>query len=262
MAFKAYDFNQPLMENRDEVIYVKMYGGIRNASEVLFYTLMTEGGTLMRDKYPGLIDEVLVLKDRRKIYDFTAHFTMLNFMRRIRKPKPELPDQELCNDIARMMSVVNPWNSSHTSLELGLFHIKDFDFFKKLYLCDIGGQTKEYGELAADIFHGCNDKVYVLEKSFREMMDEFPDITTAYVDDADELMTYLEYCEGANETDNLKEKQFFVMANTSWMKDKDGNLILPYADYFESAPKRFGCQVSWINSHYVDMSNPNPGVEI
>ena len=43
MAFKAYDFNQPLMENRDEVIYVKMYGGIRNASEVLFYTLMTEG---------------------------------------------------------------------------------------------------------------------------------------------------------------------------------------------------------------------------
>lgn len=261
MAFKAYDFNQPLMDNRDEVIFVKMYGGIRNASEVLFYTMMLDGGVLMKDKYPGLM-EVLNLKDRRKIYDFTDHFTMINFMKRIRKPKPELSDQEICNDIAKMMGVANPWNASHTSLELGLYHIKDYDFLKKVYLCDIGGQTKEYGLLASSIFHDHIDRVYVLEKSFTEAMNDLPDITTAYVDDADELMSYLEYCEGANEIDKLKDKQFFVRANPVWAKDDKGNLLLPYADYFESAPERFKCQVTWMNSHYVDMTDPNPGVTI
>lgn len=261
MAFKSYDFNTPLMDNRDEIIYVKMYGGIKNASECLMYNMMKFQTSMAIDKYPGF-QELFNLHDQGKIYDFTNHFTMLNFLKKMRDPKPAIPDEEICNDIATVMNTMDPNYGSVTSLEVGLAHIKEFDFFKKLYLCDIGGQTKEYGKFAANLFGSKADKVYVMEKSFREAMDEFPDITTAYTDDADELMKYLEYCEGSNEFDKPKDKQFFVMANPSWVKDKDDKLSLIYADYFEEAPKRFGCQVTWINSHYVDLSNHNPGVNL
>ena len=261
MPFKSYDFNSPLIENRDEVIYVKMYGGIKNASECLFYNMMVNRKALYIDKYPGF-QELLSYRNQEKIYDFTNHFTMLNFLKRMREPKPPIPDSEICNDIADVMSTMNPSRSSLTSLEIGLAHMKDYDFLKKIYLCDIGGQTKEYGEFAGNLFGDKSSKVYVMEKSFREMMDEFPDITTAYTDDADELMKYLEYCEGMKEFDKPKDKQFFVMANTSWAKDKDDKLTLIYTDYFNEAPKRFGCQVTWINSHYVDLNDRNPGVRL
>ena len=261
MPFKAYDFNAPLMDNRDEIIFVKMYGGIKNASECLFYNILSKHTAMALNKYPGLM-EILGYKDAKKIYDYTNHFTMLKFLKKMREPKSALEDAEICNDIATVMSTADPAVASVTSLEIALAHIKDFDFFKKLYLCDIGGQTKEYADFARNLFGTKSEKVYVLEKSFREMMDEFPEITTAYTDDADELMKYLEYCEGIKEFDKPKDKQFFVMADPSWVKNKDDKFELLYADYFNEATKRFGCQVTWINSHHIDTHDFNPGVRL
>lgn len=262
MAFKAYDFNQPIIENRDEIFLIKTYGGLKNISEVVFYTMlvMVSGSNgLWKERYPG-IDELMHMKTQKEIYDFTAHYNIARFMQFLRKPKPELSLQDIFNDLAEIMHNASPKYGSINSLEIGIHQILGCEFLKKIYVCDLGGRTKDYNEYVAHYFKGYEQRVYMFEDQIKNVLNEHPEITTIFTDDADEIMEYLEYCEGMEDTKKLNEKQFFIMANPSYGKDKDGKLKLMYMDYFNECPKRFNCVVTWMNSHYIDLKNHNPGV--
>lgn len=262
MAFKPYDFNYPIMDNRDEVMLIKTYGGLKNISEVIFYTMIvTIGGShgLWEERYPGIRD-VRALKEPKTIYDFTSHYNLERFMIFLRNPKPELPLQEIYNDIAELMGKINPKAGSMNSLELGIYNLIDQDFVKKLYVCDLGGRTKQYNEYISQLFKGHEQKVFMVEDHLKNVIDQYPDITTIFADNVDEVMEYMEYCEGAGETAKLENKQFYIMAAPSYGKTENGDLVLMYSDYFEDCPKRFKCKVTWINSHYIDPNDHNPGV--
>ena len=265
MNIKNYDFNTPLVENRDEVILIKVMGGLKNASEILFNTMCLDNLNEWANKYPR-IWEVLSLKDFKKIYDYTAHFTPARFIDEMRQPRERLEDEEFFLDMTKLFSKADPTACSITSLELGMRKMCSYDFLKKIYIHN-WMMTDNMVDYVKKLFVGYEYKVEIIgEKNMKEAVEEYPDITTIFSDDADEVMELLEYYEGINEPLKLTDKQFFVMADPSWIHDgttDDSNtdLALKYFDYFKESPQRFHCMVTWINNHYIDLNDRNPGLK-
>lgn len=259
MSFKSYDFNMPITDNRDEIILIKVYGGLKNGGECLVAAMVGTDVEKWGHKYPGLF-EILKLGNPRKVYEYTSHFTIPSLMVDMRKPRDPLPKEEIFRDLSVIMSYVKPQVGSVTSLEIGIRHMLEFPFLKSLYVSDLVEPTDSYKRYLAGIFEGSEQRIFVLPGTLKELLDKREEITTIFTDDADDVMSYLEYYEGIGKPEKLNEKQFFIFANPSWVKNDKGEVSLKYSEYFNECNERFKCNVTWINSHYIDLNDTSPGI--
>ena len=105
--------------------------------------------------------------------------------------------------------------------------------------------------------------LYFYEGFLKELLLKYPDVTTYFVDDAEELMTLMEYYEVMERKDLFNEKQFFVQGLTAIVgKKEDGKPEYKYEGYMKDAIARFNANVMWMTSHYVDLNDTHPTADL
>lgn len=261
MGFKPFDFYKPIMENRNEVMAIRFHGTIKNVCEEMVAMIALTNTEKWLSKYPRL-HEILDLKDERILFEYTAKYTAENFLSAMATGKP-VPKKEIMDDTAKLMGIIDPKLVSFTTLEVGLPQIASYDFCKKVYLFDkcINPATKDYIEKNYGFFA---DKLFMGEGTLKELIEADPEITTIITNDVEEVMEVMELYEGEKTTEKLKDKQFFIEFLPSIdesIKPQPGKLFtVKYEEYLNSSKVRFGANVSWIISHYIDLNDPNPGI--
>ena len=262
MSKHYLDFNQPIMHNRQEKIAVKFNGCIKNACETMLIAMLDNDFNHWVSRYPGL-DDIIKLGNVKEVYYRLMYFTPKSFLTEMRKPYKELSENEITQDISRLLGdLVIPERSSFTSLEIGIREIVKYDFCETITVYDtsMNDATKMY---IAKLFHSYENKAYMYTGFLKELVEDSHGITTFFIDDIEELMILMEKYEYNKETEKLKEKQFFVQGlNCITGRNKDGSPIYKYEDYMKDSIERFDCNVTWITSHYIDLSNPNPIVDL
>ena len=263
-----FDFNKPITDNRDEVILIKLTGCLKNACELLFISALSNDYGYWKLRYPGfeyrIREEVAGTgtEGTKRVYYMTMKYTPKDFLIEMRKPKEPLSDEEIAKDLAKLMGeFLDPLRGSFTSLEMGIREIVKYDFCKSIIVYEpaISANVVKY---LSHLFSGYESKVYTFEGFLGKALEEHPEVTTIFADDAEEVMKVMEYYEGMEQFDKLSEKQIFIEGmNAVIGKDSDGKAEFKYQQYMDEAKTRFNANVTWMTSHFIDLSDPMPGVD-
>lgn len=262
MAKRYLDFNKPIMDNRPEKIFIKFNGCIKNACEVMLVSMIENDFGYWLARYPG-IEKYAAMEDLKEAYYNLMYFTPRRFLVEMRKPLKELTENEIVQDESRLMGdLAIPDYASITSLEIGIREICKYDFCKSITVYDtaMSDKTKMY---IANLFAGYEDKIFLYQGFLSEIIDKKPDATTIFIDDVEDLMKIMEECEFNKTMDKFKEKQLFVEGMNAIIDTKeDGSPVFKFNDYMMEANDRFDANVAWIVSHYIDLNDPNPMVDM
>lgn len=262
MAKQFMDFNRPIMDNRQEKIAIKFTGCIKNACEAILVSMIESDYGYWLKRYPG-ISRYTNMMDIKEIYYNLMYYTPKQFLYEMRKPYPDFTENMITKDISRLLGdLLNPNILSMTSLEIGIREICKYGFCESIVVYDtaMNDAVRMY---ISKLFAGYESKVFMYTGFLKELIDEKPDITTYFIDDIEDLMIIMEEKEFNGETEVLNDKQFFVEGlNAITKKHEDGSLEFKYMDYMKDANQRFKADVQWMTSHFIDIHDPDPVVDL
>lgn len=254
------DFGAPISESgdRDEVIAIKLGGGIKNPTEMMFYAMKYNGYDKWSKKYPGIQTLDQFSKEERFIR--CTYFTEENFLRAMRAPLDPLPQEEIKIDTGIVRGEYLDLKSCHiTAMEVGLHNMLSHSLCKQLHIFDaeFTDSAKEYIYYE---YQAYKNKISLVTGSLIEIVENLPNITTIIMDDIEEIVRMIEY-EEVNHPELLKYKAFWIASNcsidtTKSISKSNGKISHKYDDFMENAAKRDGFQVNWFNHSIVSFDHP------
>ena len=244
------DFAMPIDSSRDEIIAFKYGGCIKNICELMFYAAAkySNFNSKWLEEYPKLN----ILKDAKSAEErfyFASFFTSREFLPVMRGNLPKKNPAENSVDYGKLRQSTSPYDGSATNIELIARNIVNYDFVKKVYIYDAGFTQTDITYLS-QLFGDTSDKVILYEKTFMQLLDEHPEITTIFNDDVGEVVGWVQrHDEGSDET---KDKIFMISANPSICQDygKDKK-IFKHQKFIEELPDRFGATAQWWQMKYI-----------
>lgn len=253
------DFGAPIDEKdeRNEVIAVKLGGGIKNVAEMMFYSMRFNNYDKWKKKYPGL--EALDQLSSEERFIRCTYYTEENFLRAMRAPLEPLRVDEIAIDTGVVRGeLFDIWLCHLTAMEIGLHNILKHSFCKKLYIFDavFTENTKEYLYKEYQRF---KSSIALASGTLIDIVESLPEITTIIMDDIEEIVKMVEYEEVKN-PELLKGKAFWIASNcsidTNAKKDDNINLAHKYDDFMSLASKNDGFQINWFNHSIVTFEKP------
>ena len=258
---RRVDFAAPISESgdRNEIMAIKLGGGIKNPAEMMFYAMKYNGYPEWKKKYPG-IETLNGMKNIERFLRCT-YYTEENFLRAMRNPLPPLSYDEIKIDTGILRGEhLNLNLCSITAMEVGLHNILSQDLCKKLYIFDAffpeSAEKYIYNE-----YQAYKKKITLATGTLIELVEGIPEITTIIIDDIEEVVRMVEY-EEVNKPDLLQGKAFFIASNCSLdinaqsSMSTTGKLAHKYDSFMESAIKKDKFQINWFNHTYVNFENP------
>lgn len=252
------DFAAPISEkdDREEVMAIKLGGGIKNVAEMMFYAMKFNGFDKWLKKYPRL-EELDQLSSEERFIRCT-YFTEENFLRSMRAPLKPLPAVDIIVDTGIVRGQLLDVNKCNiTSMEIGLHNILRHDICKKLYIFD-AAFTVSAKDYIYNEYENYKERLSFATGTLIELVESLPEITTIIIDDIEEVVKMIEY-EEVNNPELLKYKAFWISSNCSIdtsKKSLDYPLAHKYDDFMNTAAKKDGFQVNWYNHAIVSFEKP------
>lgn len=244
------DFAMPIDSSRDEIIAFKFGGCIKNIGELMYYaaTKYSNFNSKWLAEYPKLS----IFRDAKSAEErfyLTSFFTAAEFLNVMRASLPRKNAAENSVDYGKLRQNVNPYNGSATNIELIARNLVNYDFVKKIYIYDAGFSQNDILYLT-QLFGESSDKVVIYEKTFMSIMDEHPEITTIFNDDAGEVVGWVQkHDQGSPET---KDKCFMISANPNIDQNYGkGDVIFRHQKFIDEMPDRFGASCQWWQMKYI-----------
>lgn len=249
------NFLSPIGKNRDEVIAIPFNGWIKNVGEMMIKSIMSTGKIYeWYSKYP-FIKEITMDLEATRLFNMTSFYTALSFLDTMYKSNRKIQKADLERDYSEIMSYLNPKSASITQMEIIIVRLLEEDFVKKLYIYSpwFNPEIKDY--IINNLITKNRDKVFLIEGRVRDIFRLYPDVTTLFVDEVEDLMdliqSYPEHDKG------LYEKFFVISANPSVtteakrliLSGKDENEIsnkYKYEDYMKTLQSRFNCEATYM----------------
>lgn len=249
------DYNRPILkgDNRDEYILVKYTGCIKNVGELLYKAARIQSNfkSYWLDKYPKFCE--LDGKSHEEVFNYLAPFTgpeFLKYMCVSQRNFGMYTIEESMQDYARLRSLMNPFLSSVTNMELTLRNIASYDFCKKIYIHDVA-----FSDLSKKFLQGVftknPSKISLLEYDMKTILEEKPEITTIISDSAGEVCEFLQVHDQDKEI--LEKKQFMIssLPNVNMSSiNNEGKITYKYEKFLSEAFDRFKCGVQWWQLKY------------
>lgn len=244
------DFAMPIDSSRDEIIAFKFGGCIKNIAELMYYaaTQFSNFDSKWLIEYPKLS----MLKDAKsneERFYLASLFTAPEFLNVMRASLPRKDATENAVDYGKLRQHINPYKGSATNIELIARNLVNYDFVKKIYIYDAGFSQNDILYLT-QLFGESSDKVVTYERTFMELMDTCPEITTVFNDDAGEVVGWVQrHDEGSSEIQN---KCFMISANPNIDQNYGrGETIFKHQKFINEMPDRFGASCQWWQMKYI-----------
>lgn len=244
------DFAMPIDSSRDEIIAFKFGGCVKNIAELMYYaaTQFSNFDSKWLIEYPKLS----MLKDAKsneERFYLASLFTAPEFLNVMRASLPRKDATENAVDYGKLRQHINPYKGSATNIELIARNLVNYDFVKKIYIYDAGFSQNDILYLT-QLFGESSDKVVTYERTFMELMDTCPEITTVFNDDAGEVVGWVQrHDEGSSETQN---KCFMISANPNIDQNYGrGETIFKHQKFINEMPDRFGASCQWWQMKYI-----------
>ena len=249
------NFLSPIDKNRDEVIAIPFNGWIKNIGEMMVKSIMSTGKIYeWYNKYPFIKDLTMNLEAAR-LFNTTSFYTALSFLDAMHKSNKNIEKADLEKDYSEIMSYLNPKSAAVTQMEIIIIRLLEEGFLKKMYIYSpwISPEVRDY--VSNTLITKNRDKVYLIEGRVRDIFRSYPDITTLFVDEVDDLMDLIQsYPDHDKE---MYEKFFVISANPSVtteakrliLSGKDENEIpnkYRYEEYMKTLPSRFNSEATYM----------------
>lgn len=248
------DFLAHIEENRNEVLAIPFNGWLKNIGEMMVKFIFSTGKIYeWTRKYPFIKDITMTL-EQQKLFNITSFYTSLSFLNEMYKSNHNVSKEELQKDYSEMMSYLNPNSAAITNMEIILIRLLEEGFVKKVYIYSpwFSPEIKEY--LNRVIIKN-RDKVVLIENDIIGTFKSYPDITTLFVDEVEDLMRLIQ-----SYPDNdmaMRNKFFVISANPSLTKEakelnvrngrlEDAKEIYKYQGYMQSLRSRFNSDAVYL----------------
>lgn len=253
------DFGAPISEkgDRDEVIAIKLGGGIKNVAEMMFYAMKFNGYDKWLKKYPRIAELDRMSPEERFIK--CTYFTEENFLRAMRAPLEPLSQLDISIDTGVVRGqLLDISKCNITSMEVGLHNILSHGVCRKLYIFDAAFTPDAKNYLFTE-YEAYMEKLSFATGTLINLVESLPEITTIIIDDIEEVVRMVEYEETIN-PDVLKYKAFWVASNcsidTNRKEEADYGIAHKYDDFMSTATKNDGFQLNWFNHSIVSLEKP------
>lgn len=241
----SIDYLYPLTDDksRDEYILIEFKNILRNYNEVVINKMLTNIDK-WKDKYP-LLDKLI-----EQDYDTVYHLVSYSGIKEVlfNASKHNLSIDEIDKDIAELSETNIVEMSTRLQFQSALVQILDKKFVKQVYIqCDhVTEEIREFIRKEYIIF--IPDKLHLLEGNITECYFEHPELTTIFLDSADNLLKILQ------KNTSVSGKGFILSdckINNHYLDNTiDNNGMRKYerkhAREFEESMENRGCFISYM----------------
>lgn len=250
MALQHPDYLLPFeKENREEVILLPFHNVIRSENEAIFQ-YMKERSEHYLPKYPGLA--ALMDETADNIYKIAVSFSPEQFLDVLSidpdntsiEDAETISPEEISNDL---LVIRNQYNllrdSTQTRMEAAISQIVQQSFCKSLYVVDDfvrGDKSLIYTMNRVFAPAIALKKLRVYENTLQDIIHNHPEVTTVFIDDADDLRTIIETYDS-----KLIAGKYFMLSLAYHTNLDSVTHIIKHFDFFESAKEKYKCNVEY-----------------
>lgn len=239
------DYLYPLTDDksRDEYILIEFKDIIRNYNEVVINKMLTNIND-WKEKYPSLVK--LIVLDYDTVYHLVTYRGIKDVLSNASEHK--IPSDEIDKDINELSKNDIMNMSTRLHFQSALVQILSRSFVKKVYIqCEhVTDEIKDFIRKEYAIF--IPDKLHLLEGEITECYFEHPELTSIFLDSADNLLKILQ------KDSSVNGKSFILndcVKNNRYLdNDIDHNGIIKYvrkhADVFEESMENRGCFITYM----------------
>ena len=251
---KIEDYAREYDGSRSEVLAFKFTGVMKNVGEILYLSAVSNMDEYNRHwvkQYPKL-DMLRVEINKEKRFYISSMYTGPEFLKYMRDKLPPRDINDIQRDYGKLRGKSEPEKASITNIEIMARNLAMKPDIQKIYIYDVAFSTESQLYLTK-LFAGYERKVILIEKSFSELLQLKPEITTIFTDSADEVINYLQLF--PEKSMALKDKMIYLSANPSIDNISNPDAPFKYNDILKTAPLRWHCGLEYFQLKYVPYFN-------